>query len=205
MGGDIPLIILTQNTPLADSRAIAQGLRIEHDRFLDHVTAYQHEIERRCGMVRFEIAESEYYALLTEDQALIYLSYSPQVRAKTYKQILGRAFARAYDQLAPVEEDETDIITWTHFLALWHTLLGEKPLHATELEQHLRTSAPFASTLPYPLDSAFLLPQSAFFAIRLGRALGKWKNIPLGPRGWMIQQERDTHSKSFCWYVVTTK
>jgi|GEM_PF-3036641 len=207
MGKDISLIILEQNSPLADSRAIAQALRMEHDDFLDHVTAYQREIERRFGMIRFEIAEgsTEYYALLTEDQALIYLSYSQHVRAKTYKQTLGRAFARASEQLFLIEHDETQTVAWTLFLAQWHTLLGESPLYASALEEHLRTSAFFANTLPEPLKTAFPLPRPASFAIRLGRALTRQKGIPLGPRGWMIQQERDMHRKSFRWCVIATK
>lgn len=207
MAEAIALIILAQHTPLADSRAIAQALGVTHDAFLDHVTAYQREIERRFGLVRFEIAEdtADYYALLTEDQAQVYLSYSPQSRAKTYKQTLARAFARAIEQDVPPEHDETQLVAWTLFFAQWHALLGDRPILVKTLEEHLRASSLFANMLPEPLNTAFLLPRPASFAIRLGKALTRQKGIPLGPQGWMLLQEHDAHRKSFRWRVVTTK
>jgi hypothetical protein len=208
MAEAIALIILAQHTPLADSRAIAQALGVTHDAFLDHVTAYQREIERRFGLVRFEIAEDtvDYYALLTEDQAQVYLSYSPERRAKTYKQTLARAFARAIEQEdVPYEHEEAQFVAWMLFFAQWHALFGDQAISIKTLKERLHASPSFANILPEPLNAAFLLPQPASFAVRLGKALTKRKGIPLGPRGWMLQQEYDAHRKSFRWRVVTTK
>ncbi len=80
------LVVIEQDIPLADSRAISRQLGIEHRSFFRMITEYQQEIEADFGLLRFEIAAVKTpgsrgvkhvkYALLTEDQTYAYMSYS---------------------------------------------------------------------------------------------------------------------------------
>ncbi len=101
-----PLLVLEQTTLLADSRAIAQRLAIEHRSFFRLITTYLQEMEADFGKVRFEIAASgkthqpQKYALLTEDQTYAYLSYAQNTEAaRTGKRLLVKAFAQARARL----------------------------------------------------------------------------------------------------------
>lgn len=49
------LIVIEQETPLADSREIAQQLGVEHESFFTLIKRYQEEIEMDFGLIRFEI------------------------------------------------------------------------------------------------------------------------------------------------------
>jgi phage regulator Rha-like protein len=108
------LIVIEQETPLADSRAIAQQLGVEHRSFFRLITEYQEEIAADFGKVRFEIAavktpgsrgtKQTKYALLTEDQTYAYMSYSQNaLQARACKRLLVKAFreAREHLQAAP--------------------------------------------------------------------------------------------------------
>lgn len=203
------LIVLDQNTPLADSRAIAQMLGLDHHSFLDHIAAYQHEIERRFGLVRFEIERdpeslTEYYALLTENQALIYLSYSQHPRAKACKQRIGRAFSDVSEQIVRGERlHPYSSTSWITFLEAWYLLFGSQQLPASSIEDGLRRSREFAATLPEPLTTSFFSNRpGSSFAICLGRALSRYKDTPFGARKLIIQRGYDAHLRISLWSIV---
>lgn len=204
------LIVFDQNTPFADSRAIAQAMELDHQSFLDHIAAYQREIERRFGFVRFEVvrdpeSSTEYYILLTEEQALIYLSYSQHPRARACKQRIGRAFSDASEQIARAEREHPYSSTsWIAFLEAWYQLFGSQQLRAASIEHGLRHSTAFAAALPEPLKTAFFAPRSgSSFAIRLGRMLGKYQGKPFGTHKLIIQKGYDAHMGAALWSVVT--
>lgn len=104
------LVTIQDNTPLADSRQIAEQLGIEHRSFFKMITDYQEEVEADFGLVRFQIAKPlpgsaggrpSKYALLTEDQSYVFLAYSQNTKqARQCKRLLVKAFAEARQSLA---------------------------------------------------------------------------------------------------------
>ncbi len=91
---------------LVDSRLLAQELGIQHRSFYQKlILKYQQEIEEDWGFLRFEIAKiaeasqrgrPEKYALLTEQQSYLILTYSKNtVQARQCKRNLVKAFDEA--------------------------------------------------------------------------------------------------------------
>jgi phage regulator Rha-like protein len=104
------LVTIENNTPLADSRQIAEKLGIDHRSFFKMITEYEEEVSKDFGQVRFEIAVGYRpqgggnplrYALLTEDQSYVYLAYSQNTeQARQCKRLLVKAFAEARAELS---------------------------------------------------------------------------------------------------------
>ena len=91
---------------LVDSRLLAQELGIQHRSFYQKlILKYQKEIEEDWGFLRFQIAKiaegsqrgrPEKYALLTEQQSYLVLTYSKNtVQARQCKRNLVKAFDEA--------------------------------------------------------------------------------------------------------------
>ena len=91
---------------LVDSRLLAQELGIQHRSFYQKlILKYQQEIEEDWGVLRFELAKlskgskggrPESYALLTEQQSYLLLTYSKNtVQARQCKRNLVKAFDEA--------------------------------------------------------------------------------------------------------------
>ena len=205
----LPLVVVIRNEVFADSRAIAQCLGMDHDHFLDHIADYQREIERRYDLIQFALApppESVEYALLTDAQAMLALSYLQHYKAQACRQRVEKRYRDVVDQLQRAEYDQFQhVAAWTAFLEAWHRRFGSDLVLLAEVAARLRAETSFAKTLPETLKTALDLPQPASFTIRLGRALGMQKNTPFGPRRLVIQQERDTHQKMLRWCVVSAR
>ena len=98
---------------VVDSRLIAQKLGIEHKNFLQTLKKYQSKIESRFGAVAFQTAPSimpngcvnpspEKYALLTENQALILMTFSRNTEEVVEcKFALVEAFDKAKKRMHP--------------------------------------------------------------------------------------------------------
>lgn len=107
------LVVIENDTPLADSRQIALGIDVNHSDFFSNlITKYQDEVESDFGVIRFENGKPlqgslggrpEKYALLTEGQSYVYMAYSKNTeKARAFKRMLVRAFLeakKAVDQL----------------------------------------------------------------------------------------------------------
>lgn len=97
------LVIVENSIPLADSRIVAEKLGVDHHDFFNNIIVkYRDEIEGDFGIVRFENAKikgrgrPEKYALLTEDQTNVYMSYSRNTeQARACKRMLVKAFSDA--------------------------------------------------------------------------------------------------------------
>ena len=105
------LVVIDEHVALADSRAIAKLLGIEHRSFFRQIVEYQAEIEEDFGKVRILIAPSgrtnqpQKYALLTEDQTYAYMSYSQNTdQARACKRMLVKAFRDAREQIKQLED-----------------------------------------------------------------------------------------------------
>ncbi len=107
---------------LVDSRLLAQELGIQHRSFYQKlILKYQQEIEEDWGFLRFEIAKiaeasqrgrPEKYALLTEQQSYLILTYSKNtVQARQCKRNLVKAFDEAkklIKQVIPAQAQEIE-------------------------------------------------------------------------------------------------
>lgn len=99
------LVILQENVPLTDSRIVAEKLGIDHQNFFAMIKTYQKEVEEEFDFIRFKQIKSQgrpqKYALLTEDQAYTYLTFSQNTeQARQCKILLVKAFSEAKKQLA---------------------------------------------------------------------------------------------------------
>lgn len=101
------LVTIENDTPLADSRQIAERLGIEHESFFKMIKQYESEVSKDFGILRFEIGEirgrgqPQKYVLLTEDQSYVYLAYSQNTdQARQCKRLLVKAFAEARAELS---------------------------------------------------------------------------------------------------------
>lgn len=102
------VVTIENDTPLADSRAIAETLGVDHRSFFRLITDYQEEIEKDFGSLRFQIAvkkdnrggEQPKYALLNENQTYTLMMYTQNTeQARNCKRMLVKAFAEARRQL----------------------------------------------------------------------------------------------------------
>ncbi len=107
---------------LVDSRLLAQELGIQHRSFYQKlILKYQQEIEEDWGFLRFEIAKisepsqrgrPENYALLTEQQSYLLLTYSKNtVQARQCKRNLIKAFDEAkklIKEVIPAQSQEIE-------------------------------------------------------------------------------------------------
>ncbi|MFB2834104.1 Rha family transcriptional regulator, partial [Floridanema evergladense] len=102
---DFP-IIENEGILLVDSRLVAERLGIEHESFMETIYAYQSQIEKEFGIFRFQTGKIDgrgrpaKYALLTEDQSQVLMTFSrntPQVIQ--CKIDLVKAFSKAKDLL----------------------------------------------------------------------------------------------------------
>lgn len=105
-----------------DSRLVANQLGIQHRSFFQKVILkYQQEIEEDWGVLRFQIAKPsqgtsggrpERYALLTEQQAYLVLTYSKNTfQARQCKRQLVKAFEEAkqlIQQVIPAQVQEIE-------------------------------------------------------------------------------------------------
>jgi len=106
----LQLVVIEHEIPLADSRAIAQQLGIQHRPFFRMILKYQCEIEKDFSQLRFQNSvgdrpqgggNPEKYALLTEDQTLAYMTYTQNTdKARACKRLLVKAFIEAKKVLA---------------------------------------------------------------------------------------------------------
>ena len=105
--GAAPLVILTDGTPLADSRVIAAHCEVQHANLYELLKDYKTTIEDSFGQVRFETGDGIQlpqggrtapvkFALLTEDQSTVLITFlrnsGPVVK---FKIALVKAFAEA--------------------------------------------------------------------------------------------------------------
>ena len=107
---------------LVDSRLLAQELGVQHRSFYQKlILKYQKEIEEDWGVLRFEIAKPtegsqggrpERYALLTEQQSYLILTYSKNTeQARQCKRNLVKAFDEAkklIKQVIPAQAQEIE-------------------------------------------------------------------------------------------------
>lgn len=112
------LIIIENNTPLADSRVVAEQLGVDHgDFFQNTILKYQEEVEADFGLIRFENGAvktatsrgTKYvrYALLTEDQTNTYMSYARNTeQARACKRKLVKAFSDAKKIIAQLLKEK---------------------------------------------------------------------------------------------------
>jgi phage regulator Rha-like protein len=91
---------------VVDSRLIAPRLSIEHINYLETVETYQTQIEQAFGIIRFETEKTgkrgrpQKYALLTEDQASVSMTFSRNTPDVVQCKIdLVLAFSKAKDLL----------------------------------------------------------------------------------------------------------
>jgi anti-repressor protein len=117
---------------VVDSRLIAKQLGIQHRSFFQKVILkYQSEIEFDWGVLRFQIAKPsegssggrpERYALLTEQQAYLVLTYSKNTfQARQCKRSLVKAFDEAkqiIQQVIPAQAQEIERLKLELDLAL---------------------------------------------------------------------------------------
>lgn len=99
------LVIIKDNTPLADSREIANQLNIDHQNFFAMIKKYQTEVEKDFGVIQIKTdlppkgskgGRPSKYALLTENQSYAYLTYSDNTKeARECKRKLVTNFATA--------------------------------------------------------------------------------------------------------------
>ena len=107
---------------VVDSRLLAQELGIQHRSFYQKlILKYQQEIEEDWGVLRFEIAKPlegspggrpERYALLTEQQSYLVLTYSKNTpQARQCKRNLVKAFDEAkklIEKVIPAQAQEIE-------------------------------------------------------------------------------------------------
>ncbi len=107
---------------VVDSRLLAQELGIQHRSFYQKlILKYQNEIEEDWGVMRFEIAKPlegsqggrpERYALLTEQQSYLVLTYSKNTeQARQCKRNLVKAFDEAkklIEKIIPAQTQEIE-------------------------------------------------------------------------------------------------
>lgn len=101
------------NELVVDSRLVAEKLGIEHKAFLQTLKKYQDKIESRFGTIAFQMESSkmpdgrinpkpEKYALLTENQALILMTFSRNTEEVVEcKFALVEAFDKAKKRMHP--------------------------------------------------------------------------------------------------------
>lgn len=104
------LVVIENDTPLADSRQIAKELDIEHSDFFSNIIKkYQDEVEEEFGLIRFENGVKlgpqrglmPKHALLTEGQSYVYMAYSKNTeKARACKRMLIKAFLDAKEALS---------------------------------------------------------------------------------------------------------
>ena len=97
------------NQLVVDSRLIAQELGIEHDNYMQTINTYQTEIEKEFGVLLFETGKPvtgskggrpQKYALLTENQATVLLTFSHNTpEAIQLKIKLVKGFSQAKELL----------------------------------------------------------------------------------------------------------
>ena len=107
---------------VVDSRLLAQELGIQHRSFYQKlILKYRQEIEEDWGVLRFEIAKlaersqggrPEQYALLTEQQSYLVLTYSKNTaQARQCKRKLVKAFDEAkklIEKVIPAQNQEIE-------------------------------------------------------------------------------------------------
>lgn len=97
---DVQVILFGSDEPRADSRDIAKRLRLQHESVYKVLKERKSDFEQ-FGKLRFEIGASasgqtEKYALLTEDQATLLLTYSRNTaKVRELKIKLVKAFGDA--------------------------------------------------------------------------------------------------------------
>jgi len=254
----LPLVVIENDEPLADSRQVAQELDIEHRSFFRMIVDYQEEVEKDFGFLRLEFAKTttdpqsrgrpSSYALLTEDQCYVYLAYSQNtIQARACKRKLVKAFGEARRQLTQLQRPSLEIEAvvealtdeqkfrqvlfrlqqlkalavptsqttsasfavedtqaWIVFLEAWHHVIGNHPVQLGEVEKHLHATPSFAQALPEPLKALFFAPEpSSSFTIRLGKALSKRQDVPLGKL--TVRKGFDSHAKAALWKVIAAE
>jgi anti-repressor protein len=147
------LAILEQDGILVvDSRLVADQLGIQHRSFFQKVILkYQQDIEEDWGVLRFEIAKlsqsnrggrPERYALLTEQQAYLVLTYSKNTpQSRQCKRQLVKAFDKAkkvIQETIPAQAQEIEKLKLELDLAktqerLLKTTNAIATLHGTEM------------------------------------------------------------------------
>lgn len=162
-------VIQHEGVLVVDSRLIAQELGIQHKNFLATLTKYIEEIEEDWGQVAFETetvtnsvgaSNSVKYALLTEPQATLLMTYSRNTeQVRQCKRHLVKAFEKAK-------------------LALSHAV----ELRVVELEQKIAAQGEAITSLSFAnaqLQSQIqnILPPSADF-IPPGWNEEVWRKLP---------------------------
>lgn len=100
------LVVIQHDIPLADSRIVADQLGVEHGPFMTNIILkYQDEVEQDFGQLHFQNGvvnghngggNPERYALLTEEQTNVYMSYARNTeQARSCKRKLVKAFSDA--------------------------------------------------------------------------------------------------------------
>jgi phage regulator Rha-like protein len=145
-------VIESNGILVVDSRLVADQLGIQHRSFFQKVILkYQQDIEEDWGVVRFQIAKlsqsarggrPERYALLTEQQAYLVLTYSKNtLQARQCKRQLVKAFDKAkkiIQETIPAQAQEIERLKLELELAktqerLLATTNAIATLHGTEM------------------------------------------------------------------------
>jgi phage regulator Rha-like protein len=155
-------VIQHEGVLVVDSRLIAQELDIQHKNFLATLTKYIEEIEEDWGQVAFETetvtnsvgaGNSVKYALLTEPQATLLMTYSRNTeQVRQCKRHLVKAFEKAKLALSSAVE-----------------------LRVAELEQKIAAQGEAITQLQSQIQN--LLPPSADF-IPPGWNEEVWRKLP---------------------------
>lgn len=116
------IVLERENVLVVDSRLVAARLGVEHSDWLRNIVVkYQNEIEQEFESIRFENGSSfrddgsfnpkpERYALLTEDQVLVFTTYSRNTeQVRKCKRDLVKAFSEAKKRLASSDRPLTQI------------------------------------------------------------------------------------------------
>jgi phage regulator Rha-like protein len=115
-----------------------------------------------------------------------------------------KALAAPTSQTSSASFAAEDTQAWIAFLEAWHHVIGNHPVQLGEVEKHLHATPSFAQALPEPLKRLFFAPEpSASFTIRLGKALSKRRDVPLGEL--TVRKGFDSHAKAALWKVVMTQ